>query len=85
MGQLKLNGKLLSYEDDTTVIYDEYDAKKIQDDIKLVCDYFKQMVSQLTRKSTPTVNNKHSYQRQYDRKVDLPWTYYRGHYFYGPR
>lgn len=68
MGRLKLNGKLFSYADDTTIIYDEYDAKKIQDDMNFICDYFrinllllnaektKQMVLQSTRKSTPTVN-----------------------------
>jgi len=41
LGFIKLNGDIRLYADDTAIIYDQYDAKLIQEDLHMIHDWFR--------------------------------------------
>ena len=41
IGSLKLNGLILSFADDTVILYEQYDPVKIQEDLNVISDYFR--------------------------------------------
>lgn len=59
IGNLKLNGQLFSYADDTAIIYEEYDSTKMLQDLDMISDFFRiNVLSINTQKSQYTEQHK---------------------------